>query len=447
MLLVILLVATFVGMTLTGCSTQESVSGPVTAGNVSNSGCQNNTRGTSIIGNPTLKFTKDGVNLQAEFHDYRLNCAYKDVKVECTAKDGVLDIRVEEVMDGDLYANCLCPVNIYYTIYNANEEEYSLRLNGEDLGIISFKGHDVTEIDLWNHEQAHEEGFEYSLVTTDTYQRLADFFDAELHHPYYMDGGQAFLGFFGELEWDAQPCYLINSMEEFQAVYKGTKQLPEVDFDKYSVLVGRNYGINGSESLGDSHFYLNDEGDHYRVSLSILHNTNPNYFYASAIIDLFYWDVYPKKESKPITLERRVVEKVIDYDNGDDMLKHKWTLSGYIDEDDNYHQVGEGWGDERFTVSFKDEGILNSRVGRNSFKATYQTHVKGAHLTSGDDLAYTGTISLSNASMTEVGESDPVAIYFAKHIGTIAYFDVNSFYLRLVTSNGVTFSFRESTLK
>ena len=146
MLLVILLVAAFVGMTLTGCSTQESVSGPVSAGNVSNSGCQNNTRGTSIIGNPTLKFTKDGVNLQAEFHNYRLNCAYKDVKVECTAKDGVLDIRVEEVMDGDLYANCLCPVNIYYTIYNANEEEYSLRLNGEDLGIISFKGHDVTEI-------------------------------------------------------------------------------------------------------------------------------------------------------------------------------------------------------------------------------------------------------------------------------------------------------------
>lgn len=70
-----------------------------------------------------------------------------------------------------------------------------------------------------------------SDVDADTYQRLADFFDAELHHPYYMDGGQAIPGFFGELEWDAQPCYLINSMEEFQAVYKGTKQLPEVDFD------------------------------------------------------------------------------------------------------------------------------------------------------------------------------------------------------------------------
>ena len=286
-----------------------------------------------------------------------------------------------------------------------------------------------------------------SDVDADTYQRLADFFNAELHRPYYMDGGQEISGFFGELEWDAQPCYLINSMEEFQAVYKGTKQLPKVNFDKYSVLVGRIYGIDGSESLGDSNYYLNDEGDHYCMSLSILHNINPNYCCASAIIDLFYWDVYPKQESKPISVERRVVEKVIDYDNGADMLKYKWILSGYIDEDGNYHQVGEGWGDERFTVSFKDGGILDSREGINSYKATYQPHVKGAHLTSGDGLAYTGTILLSDASMTEVYESDPVAIYFGKHIGTIAYFDVNSYYLRLVTSNGVSFSFRESTLK
>ena len=166
MLLVTILVATFVGMALTGCSTTESVTGPVRAGDVTNTGCQSHTRGTSIIGNPTLKLTKDGVNLQAEFHDYRVNCAYKDVSVECAAKDGVLDIKVGEVMEGDVYANCLCPVTIYCTIYNANESEYKLKINQEDFGFISFKDHDITEIDLWNHEQAHEEGFDYSLVPT-----------------------------------------------------------------------------------------------------------------------------------------------------------------------------------------------------------------------------------------------------------------------------------------
>ena len=33
--------------------------------------------------------------------DDKALCAYKDVKVECAAKDGVLNIRVEEVVDGD----------------------------------------------------------------------------------------------------------------------------------------------------------------------------------------------------------------------------------------------------------------------------------------------------------------------------------------------------------
>lgn len=131
---VVMSVAAFVGTAMTGCSTQESVTGAVSAGNVRNSGCQQDTRGTSVLGNPTLKLTRVGDDLQAEFHDYRLNCAYKDAKVTCSAKDGVLDITVEEVIEGNVYANCVCPVNIYFTIYNANESVYKLRINQEDLG-------------------------------------------------------------------------------------------------------------------------------------------------------------------------------------------------------------------------------------------------------------------------------------------------------------------------
>lgn len=54
-----------------------------------------------------------------------------------------------------------------------------------------------------------------------------------------------------------------------------------------------------------------DEGDHYRMALSILHNINPNYAYTCDIGDLFYWDVYPKRESKPIIVERNVEKKVV----------------------------------------------------------------------------------------------------------------------------------------
>lgn len=147
-------------------------------------------------------------------------------------------------------------------------------------------------------------------VDKNMYQSLSAFFEAELHHPYYKGNGEEFPGFFGELEWDAQPCYLINSMEELRAAYKGKEQLPEVDFEHYTVLVGRTYRSDGAESLGE--FNLIDEDDHYRMHLDIFRNINPNYFYTCDIGDLFYWDIFPKCESKPIIIERCVVEKIID---------------------------------------------------------------------------------------------------------------------------------------
>lgn len=281
-------------------------------------------------------------------------------------------------------------------------------------------------------------------VDNDTYQRLAAFFQAELHHPYYRDGGEAFPGFFGELEYDAQPCYLINSMEEFQTAYKGNEQLPEVDFERYSVLVGRTYRIDGSESLGI--YNLVDEDDHYRMYLGILRNVNPDYYYTCDIGDLFYWELYPKRESKPINIERRVVEAVVDYAKGSDMLKYQWTLTGYIDEDGTSHQVGGPWGDERLNIRFENDGRVKGKSGNNSFGGNYQAAAGKAFLLS-DDVGYSGSISLTDVSSTMINENDPDAFYFASHIGEIEFFNVDCYFLRLYNSKGVIFSFRDSMLK
>ena len=283
-----------------------------------------------------------------------------------------------------------------------------------------------------------------SGVDDDTYQRLAAFFKAELHHPYYRDGGEVFPGFFGEMEYDAQPCYLINSMEEFQTAYKGNEQLPEVDFERYSVLVGRTYRIDGSESLGI--YNLVDEDDHYRMYLGILRNINPDYGYTCDIGDLFYWDLYPKRESKPINIERRVVEAVVDYAKGPDMLKYQWTLMGYFDEDGTSHQVGGPWGDERLNIRFENDGRVKGKSGNNSFDGNYQAAASKAFLLS-DDVGYSGSISLTDISSTMINENDPDALYFASHIGEIEFFNVDCYYLRLYNSKGESFSFRESTLK
>ena len=149
-------------------------------------------------------------------------------------------------------------------------------------------------------------------VDDDTYQRLSVFFQAELHSPHYDEFGTASSSFFGELSPKDLPCYLINSMEEFRAAYQGDEQLPEVDFDRYSVLVGRTIRMGGAESLRS--FSLEDEGDHYRLAIVILCNVNPDLIYTCDIGDLFYWNIYPKLETKPITIEKSTIEKVVEYE-------------------------------------------------------------------------------------------------------------------------------------
>ena len=58
-------------------------------------------------------------------------------------------------------------------------------------------------------------------VDYETQNQLSNFFLEELYHNYSDNSGQDYPGFFGKLEWDAQPCYLINSHEEFLSAYKG----------------------------------------------------------------------------------------------------------------------------------------------------------------------------------------------------------------------------------
>jgi len=156
----IVLVALFLG-TATLSSAQTDDSG-VTVGDVSNSQCSSRTRSESVIGHPTLKLTRSESGLQGELINHEVNCAYGNVKVICKEDGERLNIFVDEGT-GDILADCICQINVYFTIFNALKDEYSLSVNGRNAGTASFKEHSVVEIDLETLEQAHEEGFEYPL--------------------------------------------------------------------------------------------------------------------------------------------------------------------------------------------------------------------------------------------------------------------------------------------
>lgn len=119
----------------------------ITVGDVSNSDCESRTRAEEIMTTPTLKLTREGNNIYGELNNYFVNCAYGDVKVICKEDGQTLKLRVDEGL-GDLIANCVCPINIYFTIFNALSDEYQLTLNESQLCTISFKDHDVVMIDL-----------------------------------------------------------------------------------------------------------------------------------------------------------------------------------------------------------------------------------------------------------------------------------------------------------
>ena len=302
-----------------------------------------------------------------------------------------------------------------------------------------------------NHEMVIDDDVVYTSpkkvdVDYETQNQLSNFFLEELYHNYSDNSGQDYPGFFGKLEWDAQPCYLINSNEEFLSAYKGTKQLPEVDFERYSILVGRSYCADGSESIDK--YNLIDEGDHYRMYIGILRNVNPNYTYPHVIRDLFYWDVYPKRESKPITIERRVVDKVVDFEHGADALQHHlWTLTNYISEDNKHHQAGNRYGDDRLTISFEKDGKVKVHTRNGSLEGSYQANATKANLTSGDGLQYFGNLLMYNIIKDTAKEKESSAIYYCNRIGSMDSFRVDSYYLVLSNSEGVTFYFRDASLK
>ena len=132
-------------------------------GDVSNSGCKSLTRSESVRGHSILKLTRDGDNIIGELTDFYANCAASGIAVKCEQKEQTLDIIAAEYSNSGDMADCICPYDVYFTIFNAKEEQYGLVLNGEDLGNVSFKDHSVVEIDLSTLEHAYEEGFEYPV--------------------------------------------------------------------------------------------------------------------------------------------------------------------------------------------------------------------------------------------------------------------------------------------
>jgi hypothetical protein len=157
---------------ISSCSTSDSITGAISLSKVSHSECESHylsrTRSEgddSYASKLRLTYNEAEETITGEYINYLLCCDYTDA-----------GINIEQDADGTLVLNpwnnamnmvdCVCQINIYFTIRNTSMQSYHLILNRRTVtvidpdgskhqetwddydGYISFKDQNVVTIDL-----------------------------------------------------------------------------------------------------------------------------------------------------------------------------------------------------------------------------------------------------------------------------------------------------------
>lgn len=94
---------------------------------------------------------------------------------------------------------------------------------------------------------------------------------------------------FFKLSNEEDHFYLINSIEELQAVYSCEEKLPELDFKKYSVVIGQKRMPNSYYIVSDQNIVVQAKN----LKLNIIAKTYSEGVWPSFSM-MYYWGVYPK---------------------------------------------------------------------------------------------------------------------------------------------------------
>ena len=169
---IILWMSAVMMLTLGSCSTSDSITESISLSKVSHSECENHSRTRGDGDDPyvtksmlRLTYNEADQTITGEYINYMLSCDYTDagINIEQDA-DGTLVLNPWNKADN--MVNCLCHINIYFTIRNATMQNYHLVLNRQTVtvidpdgskhqetwtdydGYISFKNQNVITIEL-----------------------------------------------------------------------------------------------------------------------------------------------------------------------------------------------------------------------------------------------------------------------------------------------------------
>ena len=230
---------------------------------------------------------------------------------------------------------------------------------------------------------------------------------------------------------------LIDSEKILETVYTLNDSLPQIDFNKYMLLVGkfrdnRSAVLKRQEIIAEDGLYtlkLYFEDNAQDLSSGYRH----------------YWALYPKLPSDSLQQQRiknyymsytetqNVVTPKVYYQYlWDKMLSlegEKWYLDSYTTSDGIRHQVSDGQGNPNFYIQMDDTHMFGTICG-NRFMAKMDQHEEF-------------NLLLSDTS-TEVSDAD--AQYFMQRLGEIkhcsSHYYYPQYYLTLAISDKEVFEFR-----
>ena len=115
---------------------------------------------------------------------------------------------------------------------------------------------------------------------------------------------------------DKDECYVINSLEELRNIYSGEREIPYIDFDKYTLVIGQKV----MPDFYHPEYKQDLEFRNHRCDLNLyVPDYDPGF---KSIQHFYYWAFYPKFNTEGINNVSFIKQKSI--------LKHVEDITGYV---------------------------------------------------------------------------------------------------------------------
>ena len=103
------------------------------------------------------------------------------------------------------------------------------------------------------------------------------------------------------------PCIIINNEEDFNKTYTGDLNLPEIDFSRYTIVIGKAYLAAGT-FIDNMSISQPNSTKTILSTKAILHinciiDTTPGVGYVGTIGWVYYWKLFPKFHASKIYVE------------------------------------------------------------------------------------------------------------------------------------------------